>query len=52
MMAALVEYCEAGGDHDTAPLRFTLPYLGREIDVGFYSRKREINKESSFSVLG
>ena len=52
MMAALVDYCEAGGDHDTAPLRFTLPYIGREIDVGFYSRKREINTESSFSVLG
>ena len=52
MMAALVDYCEAGNDHDVAPLRFTLPYIGREIDVGFYSRKREINRESSFSVLG
>jgi sarcosine oxidase subunit beta len=52
MMAALVEYCEDGADHDTAPLRFTLPYLGREIDAGFYSRRREINRESSFSVLG
>jgi len=52
MMAALVEYCEAGNDHDARPLRFRLPYIGREIDVGFYSRKREINRESSFSVLG
>jgi len=52
MMAALVDYCEAGGDHDARPLLFTLPYLGREIDVGFYSRRREINRESSFSVLG
>jgi sarcosine oxidase subunit beta len=52
MMTALVEYCEGGADHDAAPLRFTLPYIGREIDVGFYSRKREINTESSFSVLG
>jgi sarcosine oxidase subunit beta len=52
MMAALVAYCEAGNDHDAAPLRFTLPCIGREIDVGFYSRKREINMESSFSVLG
>jgi len=52
MMAALVDYCEAGGDHDERPLRFRLPYIGREIDVGFYSRKREINTESSFSVLG
>ncbi|MDJ0824031.1 MAG: FAD-dependent oxidoreductase [Rhodobacter sp.] len=52
MMAALIDYCEAGNDHDAAPLQFTLPYIGREIDVGFYSRRREINQESSFSVLG
>ncbi|WP_136658521.1 FAD-dependent oxidoreductase [Nitratireductor sp. XY-223] len=52
MMAALVEYCEAGNDHDANPLQFDLPYIGRTVDVGFYSRKREINRESSFSVLG
>ena len=51
MMAALVDYCEAGNDHDRNPLQFKLPYIGRTIDVGFYSRKREINKESGFSVL-
>ena len=52
MMAALIDYCEGGADHDAAPLQYTLPYIGRDIDVGFYSRKREINEESSFSVLG
>jgi sarcosine oxidase subunit beta len=52
MMAALVDYCEGGADHDTAPLTFRLPYIARDINVGFYSRKREINRESSFSVLG
>lgn len=52
MMAALVAYCEGGADHDAAPLQFTLPQVGREIDVGFYSRRRQINDESSFSVLG
>ncbi|NNE80854.1 MAG: FAD-binding oxidoreductase [Silicimonas sp.] len=52
MMAALVDFCEAGNDHDTAPLTFRLPYIERDIDVGFYSRKRPINEESSFSVLG
>jgi sarcosine oxidase subunit beta len=52
MMAALIDYCEAGNDHDKQPLRFRLPYIGREIDVGFYSRNRAINEESSFSVLG
>ncbi|MEX3007719.1 NAD(P)/FAD-dependent oxidoreductase [Hoeflea sp. TYP-13] len=52
MMARLVEYCEAGNDHDEASLQFDLPKIQRRIDVGFYSRKREINEESSFSVLG
>jgi sarcosine oxidase subunit beta len=52
MMAALIGYCEGGGDHDANPLQFTLPYIGRQIDVGFYSRRREVNSESSFSVLG
>ena len=52
MMAALIAHCEAGNDHDAAPLQFHLPYIDRDIDVGFYSRKRPINKESSFSVLG
>ena len=52
MMAALVDYCEAGNDHDADPLQFKLPYTEHVTNVGFYSRKREINKDSSFSVLG
>lgn len=52
LMAALVEYCEGGADHDAAPMRFRLPCLDREIDAGFYSRRRPINADSSFSVLG
>ena len=52
MMAALIEYCEAGNDHDKDPLQFPLHYVDGSIDVGFYSRLREINPESSFSVIG
>ena len=52
MMAALIEYCESGADHDSQPLKFALPYINQDIDVGFYSRKRQINMESSFSVIG
>ncbi|RLJ98921.1 NAD(P)/FAD-dependent oxidoreductase [Ruegeria conchae] len=52
MMTALIGYVEGGADHDANPLQFDLPYLGRTIDTGFYSRKRPINTESSFSVLG
>ena len=52
MMAALIDYCERGNDHDANPFTFRLDHIGQEVNVGFYSRKREINKESSFSVLG
>ena len=52
MMATLIDYCEGGADHDSTPLYYRLPYIGRDIDVGFYSRRRPINDESSFSVLG
>ena len=52
MMAAIITHCENGNDQDSDPLAFRLPYIGRDIDTGFYSRKRPINEESSFSVLG
>jgi len=52
LMAALVDYCENGGDHDAAPLQFELKKTGHTIDLSAFSRLREINKDSSFSVLG
>lgn len=52
MMAALIDYCEAGNDHDASALQFDLEYTGKTIDTGFYSRKRPINQQSSFSVVG
>lgn len=52
MMASLIDYCESDNDHDDQPHQFTLPYINHSINVGFYSRKRPINMESSFSVLG
>ncbi len=52
LMAELIATCENGNEHDERPLQFKLPYIDRQIDAGFYSRRREINKESSFSVLG
>ena len=52
MMAELVQYCEDGNDHDASPLQFHLPEMNRELDLGTFSRLREINPDSSFSVLG
>jgi sarcosine oxidase subunit beta len=52
MMAELIDACEKGLDHDEDPFQFTLRHIGRTINVGFFSRKREINYDSSFSVNG
>ena len=52
MMAALIEACENGQNHDSDPVQFRLKNLDRTINVGFYSRRRKINESSSFSVLG
>ncbi len=52
MMAELIVACEAGRDHDRDPVRFRLRHIGREVSIGFYSRRRAVNPDSSFSVLG
>ncbi len=51
-MSQLIEYCENGNDHDVDPLQYAMKYLKRTLDIGFFSRNREINPDSSFSVIG
>ncbi len=52
LMAELILACEAGHDHDQAPLRLKGRHTGLELDLGFFSRLRSVNRDSSFSVLG
>ncbi len=52
LMAELVDACEKGYDHDAMPLTYQCRYTGNEINLGMFSRRREINRESSFSVRG
>ena len=52
MMADLIEACEGGRDHDADPLDFHLTHIDHRFSLGFFSRRREINPNSSFSVLG
>ncbi len=52
IMTRLIEAGEAGHDHDRDPLDFTLDKIGNTISLGFFSRNREINEDSSFSVIG
>ncbi len=52
MMAQLIDACENGQDHDVDPVRYTTFYKGFELNIGFYSRRRSINEDSSFTVNG
>ena len=52
MMAGLIEQCEKGRDHDNDPVIFHLKKAGLDINMKFFSRLRDINQESSFSVVG
>ncbi len=51
-MAELVEYCESGADHDASPMEYKLENVDHSISLGTFSRLREINQDSTFSVLG
>jgi sarcosine oxidase subunit beta len=52
LMSELIEYCEAGNDHDAVPYHYRLNNVDHELDLKSFSRLREINPDSSFSVLG
>jgi sarcosine oxidase, subunit beta len=52
LMAELIDRVENGHDHDADPVKVKCRYTGLELDAGFYSRRREINPDSSFSVNG
>ena len=50
-MAELISAIEAGHDHDADPLVVTGKHTGFDIDMGTFSRKRDLHG-SSMSVLG
>jgi sarcosine oxidase subunit beta len=52
LMAELIIYCEDGGQQDQEPLQFKLSQVDHTINTATFSRKRNINQDSSFSVLG
>lgn len=52
IMADMIEAGLQGHDQDIDPVNFHLKHINRTVNTGFYSRLREINQDSSFSVLG
>jgi sarcosine oxidase subunit beta len=52
MMADIIEATQNGNDQDANPIDVHLKHIDRTVSSGFYSRLREVNQDSSFSVLG
>jgi sarcosine oxidase subunit beta len=52
LMSELIEKVEAGHNHDTDPVKFVMQHTGWQCNIGFFSRLREVNPDSSFSVIG
>ena len=52
MMAELITAVGNGHDHDNDPLVVTGRYTGVELNMGNFSRNREINPDSTGTVLG
>lgn len=51
-LADIINACENGRDHDVNPVQVPLRYTGHSVDLAQYSRRRPINQDSSFSVMG
>ncbi|MDE2761697.1 MAG: FAD-dependent oxidoreductase [Gemmatimonadota bacterium] len=52
LMAELIEQVEGGRDHDADPVSIPLKYTRRTCDIGFFSRRRPPNPDSSYTVIG
>jgi glycine/D-amino acid oxidase-like deaminating enzyme len=52
LMRAIIEAVEAGHDHDTQPTIFSAPRTGHDIDLGAFSRLRQVSPGAPASVLG
>ncbi|MEU6674108.1 FAD-binding oxidoreductase [Streptomyces sp. NPDC046925] len=52
VMASLIGAVEDGHDHDRHPVQYHCPHSGNTIDLGSFSRRRDVNKDSSGTVFG
>jgi hypothetical protein len=52
LVRAIIEASENGADHDADPVQFALPRTGHLVDLATFSRRRTVNADSSFTVMG
>lgn len=48
----LIDAVENGHDHDNDPVHYTCTHTGHDLNLGAFSRKREINPDSTGTVMG
>ncbi len=52
LMADIIDATEKGNNQDENPIDFHLKHIDYTLNSSFYSRLRQVNSDSSFSVLG
>lgn len=50
-MAAFIEHCEGGSEHETDPFKYKMPYTSEILNLGTFSRLRSPHNASD-SVIG
>ncbi|MFI9364498.1 NAD(P)/FAD-dependent oxidoreductase [Kitasatospora sp. NPDC053057] len=51
-LAALIDLVEAGHDHDGDPVRYRCDHTGNVVDLGSFSRRRQVRADSARTVMG
>jgi len=52
IMDRVIDAVDNGHDHDNDPVHYTCPHTGHDLNLGSFSRKREINSDSTGTVMG
>src|SRR5215475_12679274 len=52
IMDRIIDAVENGHDHDADPVHYTCPHTGHDLNLGSFSRKREVNPDSTGTVMG
>ena len=52
IMDRVIDAVENGRDHDNDPVHYTCPHTGHDLNLGSFSRRREINPDSTGTVMG
>ena len=51
-LARIIAASENGHDHDADPVVVDLEHSGQRVDLSAFSRRRTVNRDSSFTVMG